>query len=81
MPTHRPPRRPALLLVLLLAATTLPSCLTQKVWEEPSSDQWAGEMSTATRIALTPAALTADAAICAAYLILLAGPGAIPHCR
>lgn len=80
MPTRRSPSRLALPLVALLAVSTLPSCLTQKVWEGHECE-WSEEaMPTAARVALTPVALAGDAVIVAAIMAVYAAPFAANAC-
>jgi len=81
MPSHRSPSRSAIVLAALLTVASLPSCLTQKVWEGHGCAASEEEMSTATRIALTPVALSGDALVGAAVAVVLIGPYAFCGCR
>jgi hypothetical protein len=81
MQTHRSPSRPAILLAALLSVASLPSCLTQKVWEGHGCAESEAELSTAARVALTPVALTGDALVGAAVAVVLIGPYAFCGCR
>lgn len=81
MNNRRSPSRLVLPLVALLSVSTLPSCLTQKVWEGHGCEGAEEEMSTAARVAVTPVALAGDALVAAAMAVVLVGPYAFCGCR